>query len=111
MDTEDNNAGSHNSEDEVDASLPATPARRPSNLESLESAQNNQGSFVWKHYKKDKNFKDNKKATCIYCNKTYICSGSSTTNIAKHLKNVHSIQQETQPTGTNVLEMLKAPKV
>ncbi|GBC48099.2 zinc finger BED domain-containing protein RICESLEEPER 2-like [Rhizophagus irregularis DAOM 181602=DAOM 197198] len=64
MDAEDNNEGScHNSEDEIDASLPATPARRLSNLESLENAQNNQGSF-----------------------------------------------QETQSTGVNVLEMLKAPK-
>ncbi|CAG8779541.1 12380_t:CDS:1, partial [Rhizophagus irregularis] len=44
MDAEDNNEGScHNSEDEIDASLPATPARRLSNLESLENALNNQG--------------------------------------------------------------------
>ncbi|CAB4493481.1 unnamed protein product [Rhizophagus irregularis] len=111
MDAEDNNEGScHNSEDEIDASLPATPARRLSNLESLENAQNNQGSFVWSHFEKDENFKYNKRATCTYCSKTYICSGGSTTNITKHLKNVHSIQQETQSTGVNVLEMLKAPK-
>ncbi|PKC55398.1 hypothetical protein RhiirA1_475675 [Rhizophagus irregularis] len=112
MDAEVNNAGScHNSEDEIDASLPATPARRLSNLESLENAQNNQGSFVWSHFDKDENFKYNKRATCTYCSKTYIvCSGGSTTNITKHLKNVHSIQQETQSTGVNVLEMLKAPK-
>ncbi|GBC11827.2 zinc finger BED domain-containing protein RICESLEEPER 2-like [Rhizophagus irregularis DAOM 181602=DAOM 197198] len=111
MDAEDNNEGScHNSEDEIDASLPATPARRLSNLESLENAQNNQGSFVWSHFKKDENFKYNKRATCTYCSKTYICFGGSTTNITKHLKNVHSIQQETQSTGVNVLEMLKALK-
>ncbi|CAB4386257.1 unnamed protein product [Rhizophagus irregularis] len=108
---EDNNEGScHNSEDEIDASLPATPARKLSNLESLENAQNNQGSFVWSHFEKDENFKYNKRATCTYCSKTYICSEGSTTNITKHLKNVHSIQQETQSTGVNVLEMLKAPK-
>ncbi|CAB4389685.1 unnamed protein product [Rhizophagus irregularis] len=111
MDAEDNNEGNcHNSEDEIDAFLPATPARRLSNLESLENAQNNQGSFVWSHFEKDENFKYNKRVTCTYCSKTYICSGGSTTNITKHLKNVHSIQQETQSTGVNVLEMLKAPK-
>ncbi|CAB5393276.1 unnamed protein product [Rhizophagus irregularis] len=111
MDAEDNNEGScHNSENEIDASLPAIPARRLSNLESLENAQNNQGSFVWSHFEKDENFKYNKRATCTYCSKTYICFGSSTTNITKHLKNVYSIQQETQSTGVNVLEMLKAPK-
>ena len=112
MNAEDNNEGScHNSEDEIDASLPATPAKRLSNLESLENAQNNQGSFVWSHFEKDENFKYNKRATCTYCSRTYICSGSSITNITNHLKNVHSIQQETQSTGVNVLEMLKAPKV
>ncbi|CAB4494772.1 unnamed protein product [Rhizophagus irregularis] len=111
MDAEDNNEGScHNSENEIDASLPAIPARRLSNLESLENAQNNQGSFVWSHFEKDENFKYNKRATCTYCSKTYICFGSSTTNITNHLKNVYSIQQETQSTGVNVLEMLKAPK-
>ncbi|RGB21444.1 hypothetical protein C1646_678513 [Rhizophagus diaphanus] len=96
MDAEDNNEGScHNSEDEIDTSLPIIPAKRLSNLESLENAQNNQGSFVWSHFEKDENFKYNKRATCTYCSKTYY---------------IYS-KQETQSTGVNVLEMLKAPKI
>jgi BED zinc finger len=102
MDTD--NINEDNSEDEVDTSQPATPARRLSDLGSL--GQSNQGSYVWNYFKKDEHFKDNKKATCILCNKTYVCSGSSTTNISKHLKVVHSIQRGTQPTGPNVAEIL-----
>lgn len=111
MDADNNEESYHNSEDEIDASLPATPARRLSDLGSLES-QKKQGSFVWKYFQKDENFKDNKRATCTHCKKIYTCSGSSTTNLTKHLKTAHSIQQQgSQPTGANVLEMLNAPKV
>ncbi|CAG8740141.1 9474_t:CDS:2, partial [Rhizophagus irregularis] len=44
MDAEDNNAGScHNSEDEIDASLPATPARRLNeNEEVIEDVDNDE---------------------------------------------------------------------
>jgi len=107
MDT--NNNDEDNSEEEVDTSQPATPARRLSDLGSL--GQTNQRSYVWKYFKKDEHFKDNKKATCTLCNKTYVCSRSSTTNISKHLKVVHSIQQGTQPTGPNVAEMLNSQRV
>jgi hypothetical protein len=102
--------GSCTSENEIDVSQPLTPARRLSNVEIKKNTQNNQGSFVWNHFRRDTNFKDNKKAACNYCNKTYVCTGSSTTNLSKHLRNVHSIQQGVQPTA-NIIEMLKAPKV
>jgi PPE-repeat protein len=102
--------GSCTSENEINVSQSSTPARRLSNVETLKNTQNNQGSFVWNHFIRDTNFKDNKKATCNYCNKTYVCTGSSTTNLSKHLRNVHSIQQGVQPTR-NIIEMLKAPKV
>jgi hypothetical protein len=92
-------------------SQPSTPARRLSNLGPLENTQSNKGSFVWNHFTKDTNFKVNKKATCTFCNKTYVCTGSSTSNLSKHLKNVHSIQQGIQLNETNIIEMLKAPKV
>lgn len=105
----DNDNDNNNSEDEVDASQPATPARRLSDLGSL--GRGSQGSHVWKHFRKDEHFKNNKKAICIICNKTYICSGSSTTNISNHLKQVHSIQQGTQPAGPTVAEMLNLQKV
>ena len=106
----------HNSENEIDVSLPATPARISDlgSLESNQSTQSNQGSFVWSHFTKDVNFKDNKKAICNYCNKKYTCFGSSTSNLAKHLRNVHSIQpgSQSQPNRPSVLEMLAGePKV
>jgi hypothetical protein len=102
--------GSCTSENEIDVSQPLTPARRLSNVEIKKNTQNNQGSFVWNHFRRDTNFKDNKKAACNYCNKTYVCTGSSTTNLSKHLRNVHSIQQGVQPIA-NIIEMLKALKV
>jgi hypothetical protein len=102
--------GSCTSENEIDVSQPLTPARRLSNVEIKKNTQNNQGSFVWNHFKRDTKFKDNKKAACNYCNKIYVCTGSSTTNLSKHLRNVHSIQQGVQPIA-NIIEMLKAPKV
>jgi len=43
----------------------------------------------------------------------YICSAGSTTNITKHLKNIHNIQQNRceQTSETNVLKMLQDSKV
>ena len=51
--------------------------------------------------------------SCNHCNKVYICSGSSTSGLTKHLRNVHNIiQQNQEQTGnTNVLTMLQTSKV
>ena len=100
----------HNSEDEIDHSVPATPRRLSEHLEpSLGS-----GSFAWNHFTKDADFKNNKKATCNHCFKSYIYSERSTSGIIKHLKNVHNIVQNSNnpPIGeTNVLNMLQTLKV
>ena len=98
----------HNSEDEIDRSISLTPRRLSEHLDhSLGTV-----SFVWNHFTKDTDYKNNKKATCNRCKKVYICSASSTSGITKHLKNVHSIVQHNEPTSNiNVLSMLQASKV
>lgn len=97
-----------NSENEIDQSAPTTPARRLS--ETSETSIT--GSFVWQHFTKDTNYKDNKKAKCNHCNKAYICTGGSTSGLTKHLKNVHNIMKnQNQINEVNVLTMLQAPKV
>jgi hypothetical protein len=105
-----NEENPHNSEDEVDQSFPATPRRLSRTLDHSSGS----GSFVWYHFTKDSDYKNNKKANCSHCNKTYICSGGSTSELTKHLKNVHNIVQQNQSkqTGeTNVFMMLQASKV
>src|SRR3954470_12976351 len=98
----------YNSEDEINQSISPTPRRLSEHLDhSLETV-----SFVWNHFTKDTDYKNNKKATCNHCKKVYICSASSTSGITKHLKNVHSIVQHNEPTSNiNVLSMLQASKV
>ena len=102
---------SHNSEDEIDQSFPTTPRRLSGVLEHSSGS----GSFVWNHFTKDSDYKNNKKAFCKHCNKSYTCSGISTSGIGKHLKNVHKIivkQNQNEQTGeTNVLTMLQTSKV
>ena len=97
----------HNSEDEIDHSVPATPRR-------LSEPSLGSGSFAWNHFTKDEDFKNNKKATCNHCHKSYICSGGSTSGITKHLKSVYNLVQNSRnpPIGeTNVLNMLQTSKV
>src|SRR4051812_13726605 len=100
----------HNSEDEIDHSMPVTPRRLSENLESsLES-----GSFAWNYFIKDTDFKNNKKATCNYCYKSYKYSEESISVITKHLRNVHNLTQNTSNSPiskTNVLNMLQTSKV
>jgi cellulose synthase/poly-beta-1,6-N-acetylglucosamine synthase-like glycosyltransferase len=66
------------------------------------------GSIVWHHFTKDPDFKENKKATCNYCSKVYICSGGSTTNVKKHL-NKHNIQTSSQ--NQDIRELFSSSKV
>src|SRR5256714_15593177 len=98
----------HNSEDKINQSISLTPRRLSKHLDhSLGTV-----SFVWNHFTKDTDYKNNKKATCNRYKKVYICSASSTSGITKHLKNVHSIVQHNEPTSDiNVLFMLQASKV
>ena len=98
----------HNSEDEINWSILLTPRRLSEHLDhSLGTV-----SFVWNHFTKNTDYKNNKKATCNRCKKVYICSASSISSITKHLKNVHSIVQHNEPTSNiNVLSMLQASKV
>jgi len=94
----------NNSEEEM--SSPTTP--RKLSIDNLETSS----SFVWSHFIKDVNYKTNKKVTCNHCQKTYICSGGSTSGLAKHLKNVHNIvQDQNKPVEISVLDMLQAPRV
>src|SRR4051795_2814811 len=98
----------HNSEDEIDRSIPLISRRLSEHLNhSLGTV-----SFVWNHFTKNTDYKNNKKATCNRCKKVYICFASSTSGIIKHLKNVHSIVQHNEPiSDINVLSMLQASKV
>jgi hypothetical protein len=103
----------HNSDDEIDQSSSRTPSRRSSGILEQSSTGSGAGSFIWNHFTKDTNYKDNKKVTCNRCNKVYICSGGSTSGITRHLKNVHNIikNQNEQINKIDVLSMLQKPKV
>ncbi len=101
----------HISENEVDQSVPVTP-RRLSDVEvQLPADSTNLGSHVWKHFTKDPNYKINKKASCNYCGKTYICSAGSTTGPSKHLKKYHPAQSNHQKAKKSVIDMLNESKV
>ncbi|RGB26716.1 hypothetical protein C1646_800108 [Rhizophagus diaphanus] len=54
------------------------------------------GSYVWNHFTKDPDYKNNKKANCNYYHKTYICSTSTTSEISKHLKKFHATKLLTE---------------
>jgi BED zinc finger len=73
-------------------------------------AESFKGSIVWMHFTKDPNFKENKKATCKHCSKTYICFGGSTSNLKKHLDK-HNIQTSVQKQGLDIREMFGSSKV
>ncbi len=101
METEDNDgsgSGSGSGEDSQHDD-PGTGATKQSQKSQKERSQ------VWTHFTKDKNFKENKKAICNHCGIKYTCSGSSTSNLSKHLKK-HPIQTgKTQQMGQSIIEM------
>jgi radical SAM protein with 4Fe4S-binding SPASM domain len=67
-------------------------------------------SDVWKYFTKDVNYKQNKKAKCNLCGVTYICTGGSTSNLNKHIKNKHFGSEKIQE--MSIKDILKAvPKV
>jgi hypothetical protein len=72
------------------------------------------GSYVWNHFTKDPDYKNNKKANCNYCHKTYICSAGTTSGISKHLKKFHATKLQTegnQKVNKSILDMLNESKV
>ena len=109
MDSE-HGAIQHVPENEVDQSAPVTP-RRLSDVEVQLPDSTNLGSHVWKHFTKDPNYKINKKASCNYCGKTYICSAGSTTGPSKHLKKNHAARLDHQKAKKSVIDMLNESKV
>lgn len=69
-------------------------------------------SYVWSYFTRDSNFKENKKATCNMCKKSYICSGGSTSNLSKHLKNRHNLLgTKSQQQGMDIRDAFKMKKV
>ena len=67
------------------------------------------GSMVWLYFTKDSDFKENKKATCKHCSQIYVCSGSSTSNLKKHLQK-HNIQANPNH-GQDIREFFRSSKV
>ncbi|CAB4477029.1 unnamed protein product [Rhizophagus irregularis] len=63
-------------------------------------------SDVWKYFTKDVSYKQNKKAKCNLCGVTYICTGGSTSNLNKHIKNKHSGSEKLQE--MSIKDILKA---
>jgi hypothetical protein len=110
----DNGESQHTSDNEVDQSKATTP-RRLSNVIELQLPEitASSGSYVWNHFTKDPNYKINKKASCNYCNKIYVCSGGTTSGISKHLKKVHAtkITEDHQKVNKSVIDMLNESKV
>lgn len=72
--------------------------------------ENFKGSVVWFHFTKDLDFKENKKAICKHCSKSYICSGGSISNLKKYL-NKHNIQIDARRQKKNIREMFSSSKV
>ncbi|CAB5351889.1 unnamed protein product [Rhizophagus irregularis] len=71
------------------------------------------GSYVWNHFTKDPDYKNNKKANCNYCHKTYICSAGTTSGISKHLKKFHAtklLTEGNQKVNKSILDMLNESK-
>ena len=55
-----------NENHEIDLSAPATPAI-PETSRLLVEALEKGGSHIWKHFTRDSDFKNNKKAICNHC--------------------------------------------
>ena len=54
---------------------------------SQESSQKK--SDVWKHFVKAADYEASKKANCIHCQSSYVCSGGSTKSLWRHVKKAH----------------------
>lgn len=56
-------------------------------------------SEVWKHFMKAKN---DEEAQCMHRPKKLACKGSNTSGLLRHLKRIHSINEEGESTSTNI---------
>jgi BED zinc finger len=68
-------------------------------------------SKVWTHFTKDKDFKTNKKANCNYCPVSYTCSGSSTSNLLKHLYKNHAVKANLLENEINIESFFNTSQV
>ncbi|CAB5351885.1 unnamed protein product [Rhizophagus irregularis] len=110
----DNGESQHTSDNEVDQSK-ATTSRRLSDVMELQLSEitASSGSYVWNHFTKDPDYKNNKKANCNYCHKTYICSAGTTSGISKHLKKFHVtklLTEGNQKVNKSILDMFNESK-
>lgn len=55
---------------------------------SQESSQKKK-SDIWKHFVKAADYEASKKAICIHCKNSYVCSDGSTKSLWRHVKKVH----------------------
>jgi hypothetical protein len=110
-----NGESQHTSDNEEDQSKATTPRRLSDVMElQLPEITASSGSYVWNHFTKDPDYKNNKKANCNYCHKTYICSAGTTSGISKHLKKFHATKLQTegnQKVNKSILDMLNESKV
>ncbi|CAB4376342.1 unnamed protein product [Rhizophagus irregularis] len=109
-----NGESQHTSDNEVDQSKATTPRRLSDVMElQLSEITASSGSYVWNHFTKDPDYKNNKKANCNYCHKTYICSAGTTSGISKHLKKFHAtklLTEGNQKVNKSILDMLNESK-
>ncbi|CAB4377035.1 unnamed protein product [Rhizophagus irregularis] len=110
----DNGESQHTSDNEVDQSKATTPRRLSDVMElQLSEITASSGSYVWNHFTKDPDYKNNKKANCNYCHKTYICYAGTTSGISKHLKKFHAtklLTEGNQKVNKSILDMLNESK-
>ena len=85
MDLDNGENNVHTSENEVEQPVPAMPEKSSDAELQLPEDTTSSGSYVWKHFTKDPDYKNNQKASCNYCNKTYICSHGTTSGMSRHL--------------------------
>ena len=82
-----------------------------SETEISPSESHSAGSCAWNYFTKDANFKQNKKATCNICSKTYVCSGGSTSNLSSHLQRIHKLLlKNSHQEGLDIREAFKGSK-
>jgi len=111
MDPDNGENNVHTSENEVEQPVPAMPEKSSDAELQLPEDTTSSGSYVWKHFTKDPDYKNNQKASCNYCNKTYICSHSTTSGMSRHLQKYHNTKLSHKKAQRSVIDMLNESKV
>lgn len=101
----------HSSENENDEIANTSASIVSSSAITMAATTEIIGSQVWAHFTKDISFKVNKKAVCNYCKATYVCSGSSTSNLMKHLNKNHITKLNLSSKKTNLDNFFSSTKV